>query len=54
MTTIAYYALNTGDSKFKDITFEGRTIAEVQAMPNYRWGLWQPQVIHCTDGDIVM
>ena len=52
VTTISTYALTTGDSTFREVTFEGRTIAEVQAMPNYRWGLWRPQVIHCTDGDI--
>lgn len=52
VTTISSYALTTGDSKFRDITFEDRTIAEVQAMPNYSWRLWRPQVIHCVDGDI--
>lgn len=52
VTTIDYYAFTTGDSTFRDVTFEGRTIAEVQAMSNYSWRLWRPQVIHCTDGDI--
>lgn len=52
MTTISTYALTTGDSQFREVTFEGRTMAEVQAMPNYSWRLWRPQVIHCTDGDI--
>lgn len=46
------YTLSTGSSSFNSLTFEDRTIAEVQAMSGYPWGLWRPMVIHCTDGDI--
>lgn len=37
-----------------EVTFQGRTKAEVQAMENYSWGLPSGRVIHCTDGDIVV
>ena len=37
-------------------TFEGRTIAQLQAMPGYPWGLNNPPhngvTVHCSDGDI--
>lgn len=37
-----------------EVTFQGRTKAEVRAMENYSWGLQNGCVIHCTDGDIVI
>ena len=37
-----------------EVTFQGRTKAEVQAMENYGWGLLSGRVIHCTDGDITI
>ena len=36
-----------------EITFTDRTIAEVQAMANYPWGL-SSSTIHCTDGDLTV
>lgn len=37
-----------------EVTFQGRTIAEVQSMENYYWGLQTGRIIHCTDGDITI
>lgn len=38
-----------------ELTFTGRTIAEVQALTNYPWGLATAgQTIHCSDGDITI
>lgn len=38
-----------------ELTFTGRTIAEVQALTNYPWGLATTgQTIHCSDGDITI
>lgn len=38
----------------KNITFIGKTIAEVKAMNKYKWNLYSGSVIHCTDGDITI
>lgn len=37
-----------------EVTFQGRTKAEVQAMENYSWEMDSGRVIHCTDGDITI
>lgn len=36
-----------------DITF-AKTVAEVQAIANYPWGITAGAVIHCTDGDLTV
>lgn len=40
-------------SSLTDITFEGKTMAEVQAMNSYPWDWPTSITIHCIDGDIV-
>lgn len=42
-----------GDSRI-EVTFQGRTMAEVQSMENYPWGLPTGRIIHCSDGDITL
>lgn len=37
-----------------EVTFQGRTMAEVREMENYHWGLHTGRVIHCSDGDITL
>lgn len=37
-----------------DVKFEGRTMAQVQAMSFYNWNLPSGCVIHCTDGNITI
>ena len=36
------------------VTFSGKTIATVQGMSDYSWGLPSGCVLHCTDGDITL
>lgn len=41
-------------TKLKNITFEGKTMAQVQGMTNYPFDLSTGTTIHCTDGDITI
>ena len=57
--TIPKGVTSIGDEAFKtcpttcNITF-AKTMAEVQAMANYPWGITAGAVIHCTDGDLTV
>lgn len=46
----AFYAARN----MEEITFEGKTVAQVQAMANYSWRIISRCVIHCSDGDITI
>ena len=46
----AFYAARN----MEEITFEGKTVAQVQAMANYSWRIISRCVLHCTDGDITV
>ena len=41
-----------GCSNLKNITFEGKKMAQLQEITNYPFGLMAGCTIHCTDGDI--
>lgn len=41
-------------SRLSEITMEGRTKSETQAIGGYPWGLQNGCLIHCTDGDITV
>lgn len=43
-----------GCHMLSSVTFDGKTIEQVQAMTNYSWGLYSGCVIHCSDGDITL
>lgn len=53
VTSIGSSALGNNQS-LANVTMQGKTMAEVQAMDNYSWGLNSGCVIHCSDGDITI
>lgn len=44
----------TGCQILTNVTMDGKTMAQVQGMTNYPWGLASGTTIHCTDGDITI
>ena len=41
-------------SNLMSVTFTGKTMATVQGMASYKWGLKTGCVLHCSDGDITL
>jgi len=55
LTTLGASAFIDVNNADLEVTFEGKTMAQVQAMANYPWALATAgQTIHCTDGDITI
>ena len=56
VTSIASAALkNLGTTEnLPEVTFNAKTMATVQGMTNYPWGLRTGSTIHCSDGDITI
>lgn len=56
VTSIASAALkNLGTTEnLPEVTFNAKTMATVQGMTNYPWGLRTGSTVHCSDGDITI
>ncbi len=38
--------------RLSNMVFDGKTVADVQGITNYRWSTDISTIIHCTDADI--